>query len=139
MILDLDRPKHATADARLRAELIIWLTTVNPAGQPQSTPVWFLWDGEEFLIYGINGGPKTVNIAANPRVSLHLNDNGRGGDIVIVEGTARQETDGPAADTVPDYVAKYLGLISSYGWTPASFAADYADVIKVTPARARIW
>jgi hypothetical protein len=42
-ILDPDKPKHAAADGRLKSESIIWLTTVTPSGQPQSTPVWFLW------------------------------------------------------------------------------------------------
>jgi hypothetical protein len=31
------------ADGRLKSEPMIWLTTVTPSGQPQSTPVWFLW------------------------------------------------------------------------------------------------
>ena len=37
----------ARAAERLEGELILWLTTVTPEGQPQSSPVWFLWiDGE---------------------------------------------------------------------------------------------
>jgi hypothetical protein len=35
----LDEPSHAAAADRLRTEPIIWLTTVTPAGQPQSTQV----------------------------------------------------------------------------------------------------
>lgn len=34
------------AERRLREERIAWLTTVRADGQPQSVPVWFLWDGE---------------------------------------------------------------------------------------------
>jgi Pyridoxamine 5'-phosphate oxidase len=30
---------------RLASKPIGWLTTVNPDGQPQSSPVWFIWDG----------------------------------------------------------------------------------------------
>jgi hypothetical protein len=41
-ILNAENPAHAAA-GRLRAEPIIWLTTVTRSGQPQSTPVWFLW------------------------------------------------------------------------------------------------
>jgi Pyridoxamine 5'-phosphate oxidase len=39
-------PEHAAALERLRTDLILWLTTVRPGGQPQSTPVWFHFDGE---------------------------------------------------------------------------------------------
>ncbi len=42
-ILDQGKPAHAAAAGRLQSEPIIWLTTVTPSGQPQSTPVWFLW------------------------------------------------------------------------------------------------
>jgi PPOX class probable F420-dependent enzyme len=139
MTLNQDNPRHVEADARLRAEPIAWLTVVTGSGQPQSTPVWFLWDGSEFLIYGSKSGPKTANIQAHPQVSLHLEGNGTGGGNVIFEGAARIDPDGPRADAVADYVAKYQERVESYGWTLASFAADYPHVIRVTPTRARIW
>jgi PPOX class probable F420-dependent enzyme len=138
-ILNPDQPAHAAADERLRAEPIAWLTTVAPSGQPQSTPVWFLWADGEFLVYGAARGPKMRSIEANPRVSLHLEGNGQGGANVIFEGTARLDPAGPRAADVPAYVAKYAGLIERNGWTPASFSDLYPHVIRVAPTRARIW
>jgi PPOX class probable F420-dependent enzyme len=139
MMLNPDNPAHAAADARLRSETIIWLTTLSRSGQPQSSPVWFWWDGTEFLIYGSKDGGKTRNIAASPLVDLHLDGNGQGGGIVIFEGQARIDQDGPAAADVAGFVAKYGGLIESYGWTLEGLARDYPHVIRVTPTRARIW
>jgi PPOX class probable F420-dependent enzyme len=139
MMLNPDNPKHADADARLRAETIIWLTTVDRPGRPQTSPVWFLWDGTDFLIYGSKDGRKTRNIANNPLVDLHLDGNGQGGGIVIFEGTARIDQDGPAAADVAGFMAKYGALIESYGWTLEGLARDYPHVIRVTPTRARIW
>jgi PPOX class probable F420-dependent enzyme len=138
-ILDPEKPAHAAADGRLRDEPIAWLTAVSGSGQPQSTPVWFLWEDGEFLIYGAAHGPKTRSIEANPRVSLHLEGNGRGGANVIFEGSARLDPAGPRAADVPAYVAKYRELIAGNGWTPDSFADLYPHVIRVTPTRARIW
>jgi PPOX class probable F420-dependent enzyme len=138
-ILNQDEPAHAAAAARLRTEPVIWLTTVARSGQPQSTPVWFLWEAGEFLIYGLADGPKTRNIGSNPYVSLHLEGNGRGGANVIFEGAARIDPAGPRADAVPAYIEKYREFIDSYGWTPESFATDYPHVIRVSPTRARIW
>jgi PPOX class probable F420-dependent enzyme len=138
-ILDESKPQHVAAAARLASEPIIWLTTVSPGGQPQSTPVWFLWADGEFLIYGAAKGPKNASIEANPRVALHLEGNGRGGDNVIFEGQARLDPSGPRAEDVPGYLAKYQSFIDTYGWTAASFSDDYPHVIRVTPTRARIW
>jgi PPOX class probable F420-dependent enzyme len=101
--------------------------------------VWFLWEGGGFLIYGAANGPKIRNIESNPRVSLHLDGDGRGGANVIVEGSATIDPAGPRADAVPAYVGKYREFIESYGWTPRSFADDYPHVIRVSPTRARIW
>jgi PPOX class probable F420-dependent enzyme len=138
-VLDLDQPAHAAADARLQTEPILWLTTVTPAGQPQSTPVWFLWADGAFLVYGAANAPKTRSIAANPRVSLHLEGNGQGGANVIFEGTAALDPAGRRASEVPGYVEKYRALIARNGWTPDSFSDQYPDVIRVTVTRARIW
>ncbi len=138
-MLNLEDPVHATAAARLAAEPVIWLTTVTGSGQPQSTPVWFLWDGEEFLIYGVKNGMKTRNIESNPRVSLHLDGDGRGGGNVIFEGAARIDPAEPRADTVAAYAVKYSPFIEAFGWMPENLADDYPHVIRVTPARLRIW
>ena len=138
-VLNPDNPAHAAAVVRLQTEPIIWLTTVAPSGQPQSTPVWFQWEEGQFLIYGAANGPKIRNIESNPRVCLHLEGNGRGGANVIFEGHASLDPTGPKADAVPAYIAKYREFIDSYGWTPESFAADYPHVIQVSPTRVRTW
>jgi len=123
------------AAQRIAEELVAWLITVSPAGAPQPVPVWFLWDGAgSVLLYSRPDKPKLRNITANPRVSLHLDGNGQGGDIVVLSGRAAM-TDDPPADRVDDYVAKYLPLIERNGWTPASFAADYSVPVRIELTR----
>jgi PPOX class probable F420-dependent enzyme len=112
--------------------------TVSPAGQPQPSPIWFEWDGSSILVYSKPDTPKLRNIAANPRVSLHLDGNGAGGDIVIVSGTAALSDDGPA-DSVPTYIEKYRALIDRNGWSPADFAAMYSVPLRIEPTRLRGW
>ncbi len=41
----------ARALERFATEKIGWLTTVNADGQPQSSPLWFLWTGDEIFVY----------------------------------------------------------------------------------------
>jgi len=136
--LDPNDPKHAEVARRLREGLVVWLTTVTPSGQPQTTPVWYHWDGETFLFYSQPGRPKLTNIAANPRVSLHPVGAPDAEDAVTIEGTAALDASAPPADQTPEYIGKYLGLIDGFGWTPESFAADYSVAVRVTPTRFRI-
>lgn len=126
------------AAKRLDSDLIIWLTTVSDRGQPQTSPVWFLWDGSEFLIYSLDS-QRVRNIEQNPRISLNLDGNGEGGDIVTIEGEARLDPDTPPAYEVPEYVAKYKAKMDAYGWAPEKFSADYPVPILVTPTRIRAW
>lgn len=123
------------AARRLREERIAWLTTVAANGAPRPVPVWFLWDGDaSVLLYSRPGTPKLRNIERNPRVSLNLDGNGQGDDIVVLLGKARGSDD-PPADEVPDYIEKYAELIARNGWTPASFAADYSVPLRIELTR----
>jgi PPOX class probable F420-dependent enzyme len=127
------------ADRRLREEKIAWLTTVRSDGQPQSVPVWFLWDGESFLIYSQPDRQKLKNIGGNPRVGLHLNSNDRGGDVVRAEAKAEILDDFPPAGDVGEYVEKYRESIARIGLEPESFARTYSVALRVTPTRWVVW
>jgi PPOX class probable F420-dependent enzyme len=131
-----DNPR---ARQRLGEEAIIWFTTVRPSGQPQTSAVWFLWEGNEFLIYSLADTARVTNIAANPLVSLNLDGNGRGGDVVTIEGVARIDPEAPPADEADDYVTKYRSYMQRNGWTPEVFAAKYPVAIRIKATRARAW
>jgi len=126
-------------EKRLREAVVIWLTTVRSDGQPQSSPVWFVWDGERFLIYSRPGSGKVPNIRGNPRVSLNLDSDGEGGDVVTIEGTAEIDPAAPLANEVDAYVAKYLEHIRRLGTEPGPFASMYSTPIRVTPTRRRVY
>ena len=137
--LDLSDEAQARAGERLRSEIVVWLTSVTDDGQPQSTPVWFLWDGDSFLIYSRPGSPKVANIRRDAKVSLHLNSNADGDDAVIFEAAARLADDEPPADRVPAYVDKYRQGIADLGWTVEKFVGDYSQPIRAVPTRVRAW
>jgi PPOX class probable F420-dependent enzyme len=138
-VLDPSRQGHAQAERRLPSEPIAWLTTVRADGQAQASPVWFLWDGETFLVYSQPDAQKVRNLAANPRVALHLDDDGTGGDVVTFEGSATVEPDTPRADRVDGYLAKYLAAIEALGREPGPFARTDSTAIRVRPTRVRVW
>jgi PPOX class probable F420-dependent enzyme len=120
-------------ERRLREETIIWLTTVRRDGTPQPTPVWFLREGDTVLMYSRPNQQKERNIAHNPKVALHFDGDGRGGDIIVLTGEARIVSDAPPATGVSAYIEKYAGPIKQIGMDAESFARAYSVAIRITP------
>jgi len=116
----------------------MWLTAVRSDGQPQSTPVWFLWDGSSFLMYSQPSAPKVRNIRANSKVSMHLSDDGLGEDVAIFEGTAEITGEG-IKEHEGAYVKKYRAHIADLGYEIERFAREYSTAIRIVPTRARMW
>ena len=137
LTIDTSTAFGARVRDRLTSEIVVWLTTVGPDGAPQPVPVWFLWDGNEILIYSQPNRPKLRNIARNPRVALNFDSDGRGGNIVVLTGRARIVEDAPPATAVPAYIAKYRDHIRQLGTTDEGFAREYSVAIRVTPEKLR--
>jgi PPOX class probable F420-dependent enzyme len=133
--LDTTTEFGARAARRLKDEVIGWLVTVSPDQTPQPIPVWFLWDGQALLVYSQPDTAKLRNIARNPRVALHLDGDGRGGDVVVLTGEARLVTDVPPANQVPAYLEKYRQGMARIGMSPEVFARTYSIALRITPTR----
>ncbi len=138
-MLNLSAAASATLVERLQADGIAWITTVSPDGQPQSSPVWFLWADGDFLVYAQPHSLKVRNIRSNPKVSLHLNSDESGGQIATFEGSARISEDQQPGHEDTAYLDKYREGIASIGMTPEQMGAEYATAIRVTPTRVRVY
>jgi PPOX class probable F420-dependent enzyme len=135
MQIDQSTPFGQRVAQRLDADVVIWLTTVHADGTPEPSPVWFLWNGESFLIYSLRNTTREKNIRRNPRVSLNF-DSTNGGDVVVFTGTAEVVDDTPAADANQKYVEKYRDRIARFS-TPENFAKRYSLPIRVRPTKLR--
>ncbi|MEU4669092.1 TIGR03667 family PPOX class F420-dependent oxidoreductase [Amycolatopsis sp. NPDC023774] len=122
-------------EARLQHNLMAWLTTVRPDGQPVTVPVWFLTrDDGTFLLYSRPDTRKLRNIAANPKVSLVLDVTDLGRNVVRIEGAATPAT-APPADRNAAYLAKYTERIAALFDTPERFAELFSVAVVVTPTK----
>jgi PPOX class probable F420-dependent enzyme len=125
--------------AQLDNDLVGWLTTVTPDGQPQSSVVWFLREGDDLLIYSKPDATKLTNIAANPKVAFNLRGDVVADTVATFEATA-SVVDSP---TPPHrdlaYLTKYREEISRLGWTPEQFSDDYSALLRVRVHRIRSW
>ena len=137
MTIDPASERGARALERLERERIAWFTSVTPDGQPQTLPVWFLWLDGEILVYSFKRAVRNRNIAHNPQVSFHLADDGKGDDLLIIEGEARIDPATPAGKDNPPYLAKYGEWLAQYGWTPEYFSDEYPVPIRLRPTKIR--
>lgn len=126
--------------ARLADTPLAWLTTVRKDGQPQTSYIWFHFDGDDIIVMSQPGKAKVRNVVANPRVSFNLDGDGSGGHVLTLDGTAEILEAGLAPDRRAAYLAKYEDRIrNDLGSTPDGFLADYSVPIRVVPARLRAW
>jgi PPOX class probable F420-dependent enzyme len=122
---------------RLQEDYIIWLTSVGSDGTPQPRPVWFIWEGESFLIYSEPSAQKLKHVARNPKVALHFNSDAEGGDIVVFIGEAQIVEHASPPDTVAMYLDKYRQGIADIGMSIPEFAQTFSAALRVTPSRVR--
>jgi PPOX class probable F420-dependent enzyme len=134
-VIDESTEFGARAARRLREEVVVWLTTVTPAGSPVPRPVWFLWDEAESVVIYSQPGLRVRNIEANPRVTLNFDGDGGGEDIIVFTGTAAIDQDTPAADGHPEYLAKYDERIARIGMTRRTFAERYRVPVRIRLTR----
>jgi PPOX class probable F420-dependent enzyme len=137
MVFDSGSDADTHALERLGTDKIGWLTTVTPDGQPQTFPIWFLWADGELLVYSDRRAKRNANIRTNPKVALHLGDDGHGNDIVIVEGEARIDEATPSVADNAAYLAKYGELIRRDMNSPEEFQTIYNVPVWIRPTRGR--
>jgi PPOX class probable F420-dependent enzyme len=124
---------------RLRDDRLIWFTTVDAKAMPQPTPVWFLWDDvtATLLIYSRADAKRLSHIQQNPRVALHFDGDGSGGNIIVITGLAQRSPDDPPADQLTTYVEKYRDFIARRYATPEHFASIYSVALRIRPRTIR--
>jgi PPOX class probable F420-dependent enzyme len=136
-MIDEGTQSGARAARRLREDVVIWLTTVTPAGSPLPAPVWFVWDGAKSVQVYSQPGPRVRNLEGNRRVSLNFDGDRRGGDIVVLAGEASIVRDAPPADQAAEYLEKYREQIARIGMTPETFAQRYSVPVRIRLTRLR--
>lgn len=135
---DPGTPFGARVRRRLREEQVIWMVTVGRDGTPQPNPVGFLLqDDGAILTYNAAGAHRITHVGERPRVALHLDGDGAGGDIVVLTGTARRADDVPPPHENPAWLAKYgETLVRTFGSVEA-FGARFPIPLRIELTRVR--
>ena len=112
-----------------------WVVTSGPSG-PHAVPVWGVLAGGGLHFYGEAGALRSRNLAADPRLALHLES---ASDVLVLNGTA---SIGPPARqdvaVVAAYRAKYTHP-TDLPYLPDADAMEHVLLFTVTPVRAMAW
>ena len=124
---------HEQLAAFTKNPLLAILSTVNLNGTPQSTPVWYEFDGEAFLVTSLEDRVKVRNIRRNPSVTLVVVDTVTSGEPLTVIDTAEIINNGAQEATLRGairYQGEGLGRTSS-----THMAGRPRLIIRIAPTR----
>lgn len=83
--------------------------TIGRRGEPQVTPLWFLWDGERVRISLVDGRQKLRNLQRNPAISLVVVDPARPTYYVELRGRIDDLVPDPELSLEQAVARKYTG------------------------------
>ena len=113
---DLGLLQHPASRELLESKIPARLAYVWTDGTPRVIPIWFHWNGREFVMATPPKAPKLKALAKNPKVSLTIDDNTFPHKVLLVRGTARLQ---PVEGIVPEYIAaaaRYFGREQGEAW-----------------------
>lgn len=95
----------AFVDERMARSRNYWIATSRPDGRPHVAPVWGVWIDGTFYFSTDPHSQKGRNLERRRDLVLHLES---GDEVVIIEGTAQDETDAKTLSKYADaYAPKY--------------------------------
>lgn len=112
----LELLQEPVAQELLQSKIPARLAYIATDGTPRVVPIWFHWNGVEFVMATPPKAPKLKALAKNPKVALTIDDNSFPHKVLLVRGTARLS---PVDGIVPEYAAaaeRYFGPDQGRAW-----------------------
>jgi PPOX class probable F420-dependent enzyme len=128
---DLELLQDPISQELLQSNIPARLAYIATDGTPRVVPIWFHWNGREFVMATPPKAPKLKALAKNPKVALTIDDNTFPHKVLLVRGTARMElVDG----IVPEYAKsaeRYFGPEQGKAWLQQA-RTMMASMMKIT-------
>jgi PPOX class probable F420-dependent enzyme len=119
-MIELNNPKLQKI---LHSKTFAHLATIGAQGEPQSSPMWFLWDGEYIKFTHATNRQKYKNIQREPRVSISIND--------IDEPYTHAELRGVVERVEVDTDAAFFNTLAEHYGTPYRNPGDPRVILYV--------
>jgi PPOX class probable F420-dependent enzyme len=114
IMADLNNPK---VQKILQSKEFAHLATIGPDGAPQSSPMWFIWDGEYIKFTHTTDRVKYQNIKRDPRVSVSITDKDNAYTYAEFRGTVERIESDPKG-VFYDTLAHHYGAPWGYTGDP---------------------
>jgi nitroimidazol reductase NimA-like FMN-containing flavoprotein (pyridoxamine 5'-phosphate oxidase superfamily) len=127
----LELLQHPASQELLRSKIPARLAYVWTDGTPRVIPIWFHWNGRDFVMATPPRAPKLKALAKNPKVALTIDDNTFPHKVLLVRGTARLE---PVAGIVPEYAAaaeRYFAPELAEAWLKR-LRSQISSMVRIT-------
>ena len=117
----------------LQSTALAHIATIGPKGEPQSSPLWFGWDGE-FLRFAqlVGADRKRRNLERDPRVAVSIVDPANIYRYVEVRGTVER--------VEPDVDRAFINAMAQKYWGQETYTEGKPDdefvVVVIRPERA---
>ena len=98
----------------LHTTALAHIATIGPQGEPQSSPVWFAWDGKYVRFSNLKSRQKFRNVVRDPHIALSLTDPANPLRYLEIRGVAHIEDD-PDNAFINSMAKKYMDL-DVYPW-----------------------
>ena len=128
---ELSLLQHPAARELLQSKIPARLAYVWMDGTPRVVPIWFHWNGSEFVLATPTKAPKLKALAKNPKVSITIDDNTFPHKVLLIRGTAQLKT---VAGVVPEYAAaaeRYFGREQGQAWV-AQMGQMVSSMVRIT-------
>jgi len=112
----------------LQSTTLAIVSTLGPKGEPQTSPVWFGWDGNVLRFSHTKARQKYRNLKRDPRIAVTLVDPANPYRYIEIRGTATIEDD-PTKAYIDVMSKKYTGNEHYQGNQPG----DERVIITVKP------
>ncbi|WP_340560407.1 PPOX class F420-dependent oxidoreductase [Streptomyces sp. GSL17-111] len=115
----------------LDTKVFITVTTIQPDGGPQASPVWVKRDGDDVVFSTTLGRRKEKNLRRDPRISIVVQPAERPYQYAEIRGRATITTEG-GQELIDELSMKYVG--KRYGeFNPGAAQEPERVVVRVTP------
>jgi Pyridoxamine 5'-phosphate oxidase len=128
---DLALLQHPVSQELLNSKIPARLAYIATDGTPRVVPIWFHWNGHDFIMASPPKAPKLKALAKNPKVSLTIDDNTFPHKVLLVRGTARLES---LNGIVPEYATaaeRYFGPDQGKAWVK-NLGTMISSMVRVT-------